>query len=40
MFESARALNWRDAEKVAADERPGMWTAQAKVKLVKVLHQA
>ncbi|MFC6938603.1 acyl-CoA dehydrogenase family protein [Salinirubellus sp. GCM10025818] len=29
-FESARALNWRAAEKVANDERPGLWAAMAK----------
>jgi hypothetical protein len=29
-FESARALNWRAAEKVATDESPGFWAAMAK----------
>ena len=29
-FESARALNWRAAEKVANDERAGLWAAMAK----------
>lgn len=31
-FESARALNWRAAERVAADERPGLWASMAKIK--------
>jgi hypothetical protein len=31
-FESARALNWRAAEKVANDEHAGLWAAMAKTK--------
>ena len=31
-FESARALNWRAAEKVANDEQAGLWAAMAKTK--------
>ncbi len=31
-FESARALNWRAAEKVANDEDAGLWAAMAKTK--------
>ncbi|PSP89776.1 acyl-CoA dehydrogenase [Halobacteriales archaeon QS_4_69_34] len=31
-FESARALNWRAADKVAADDRAGFWAALAKTK--------
>jgi hypothetical protein len=31
-FESARALNWRAAEKVAAGDRPGFWASMAKVR--------
>jgi alkylation response protein AidB-like acyl-CoA dehydrogenase len=31
-FESARALNWRAAEKVANEENAGLWAAMAKTK--------
>jgi hypothetical protein len=31
-FESARALNWRAAQKVAEDEDAGLWAAMAKTK--------
>jgi alkylation response protein AidB-like acyl-CoA dehydrogenase len=31
-FESARALNWRAADKVAANDRAGFWAALAKTK--------
>jgi alkylation response protein AidB-like acyl-CoA dehydrogenase len=35
-FEAARALNWRAAEKVAADEDAGLWAAMAKTKSTEV----
>ncbi|WP_433627776.1 acyl-CoA dehydrogenase family protein [Halomicrococcus sp. NG-SE-24] len=35
-FESARALNWRAAEKVANDENSGLWAALAKTKSTEV----
>jgi alkylation response protein AidB-like acyl-CoA dehydrogenase len=35
-FEAARALNWRAAEKVAADESPGLWAAMTKLKSTEV----
>jgi hypothetical protein len=35
-FESARALNWRAAEKVAEGDQPGLWAAMAKTKSTDV----
>jgi alkylation response protein AidB-like acyl-CoA dehydrogenase len=38
-FESARALNWRAADKVANDEDAGLWAAMAKTKSTETATQ-
>jgi alkylation response protein AidB-like acyl-CoA dehydrogenase len=35
-FEAARALNWRAAERVATEDRAGLWAAMAKTKSTEV----
>ncbi|WP_152041251.1 acyl-CoA dehydrogenase family protein [Salinigranum salinum] len=35
-FEAARALTWRAAEQVAADDDPGLWAAMAKLNATEV----